>query len=121
LQDKKSGSLNKYVDNPRSPRAGEDIVLTNVLSFDIKVWNPSTNAFVDLGQNVAGSGFEKQGNHLSRVWDSWTWEYKKTDSSGDAEPPPYAEPMEAIQITIRCFDPASRIIKQITVVHRFAP
>ncbi|MDR1479643.1 MAG: prepilin-type N-terminal cleavage/methylation domain-containing protein [Planctomycetaceae bacterium] len=40
-------------------RAGEDIVLTNVISFDIKVWNPAANggagAFVDLGGGSAGA------------------------------------------------------------------
>jgi prepilin-type N-terminal cleavage/methylation domain-containing protein len=37
--DTKSGSLSDYV-TPRNPRAGEDIVLKNVISFDVKVWNP---------------------------------------------------------------------------------
>jgi hypothetical protein len=38
--DSKSGSLSTYVSATRHPRAGEDIVLKNVISFDIKVWNP---------------------------------------------------------------------------------
>ncbi|MDR1485120.1 MAG: prepilin-type N-terminal cleavage/methylation domain-containing protein [Planctomycetaceae bacterium] len=36
-------------------RAGEDIVLTNVISFDIRVWNPVANAFVDLGDGSDGA------------------------------------------------------------------
>jgi hypothetical protein len=36
-------------------RAGEDIVLTNVISFDIKVWNPETNTFVNLGDGSIGA------------------------------------------------------------------
>lgn len=43
-------------------RAGEDIVLTNVISFDIKVWNPNVNGFIDLGDNSAGS-FGAQGRY----------------------------------------------------------
>jgi prepilin-type N-terminal cleavage/methylation domain-containing protein len=42
------------------PRAGEDILLTNVLAFDIKVYDehPSVQAFVDLGHVTSGgTGF----------------------------------------------------------------
>lgn len=31
------------------PRAGEDILLPNVDAFDVKVWDPGVNRFVDLG------------------------------------------------------------------------
>ena len=36
----------------------QDVVLTNVISFDVKVWEPSMNRYVDLGQDdtVANSG-----------------------------------------------------------------
>ncbi|MDR1962344.1 MAG: prepilin-type N-terminal cleavage/methylation domain-containing protein, partial [Planctomycetaceae bacterium] len=43
-QDPDSGSIvlsdNSAYTNPRHSRAGEDIVLKNVISFDVKVWNP---------------------------------------------------------------------------------
>ncbi|MDR0337575.1 MAG: prepilin-type N-terminal cleavage/methylation domain-containing protein, partial [Planctomycetaceae bacterium] len=39
-QDTASGSISSYVTSPRHSRAGEDIVLKNVISFDVKVWNP---------------------------------------------------------------------------------
>lgn len=128
-QERKSGSLVKCIENPRNRRAGEDVVLTNVLSFDVKVWDPDAKKFVDLGASDAVTwkeGKDKQPGLLNlvgnpprplHVWDSWTQEYKKGD--GTLEPPPYDQPLEAIRITIRCFDPASRIIKQTTVVHRF--
>jgi hypothetical protein len=38
-QDSRTGSINLLVETPRNPRAGEDIVLKNVISFDVKVWN----------------------------------------------------------------------------------
>ena len=114
LQDRKSGSLKKYVDTPRHHRAGEDVVLTNVLSFDIKVWDSTTKEFVDLGTPGTQWAVSNQ-PELGNVWDSWTREYQ-----GEPNPsPPFTEGLEAIQVTIRCFDPASRIIKQITVVHQF--
>jgi hypothetical protein len=114
---KDDGSVEKSITSPRNHQAGEDVVLTNVLSFDVKVWCPNTKEFVDLG--AAGTTWEGEGNQPDlnhpaglRTWDSWSKEYKD-------ELPPYTEPLEAIQITIRCFEPASRIIKQVTVVHRF--
>ncbi|MDR0390674.1 MAG: prepilin-type N-terminal cleavage/methylation domain-containing protein, partial [Planctomycetaceae bacterium] len=53
-------------------RAGEDIVLTNVISFDIKVWNPVMNTFVDLGDNrlndpnTPPSSFGSKGRYSQR-------------------------------------------------------
>ena len=119
LQDRKSGTLKDYVSTPRHVRAGEDVVLTNVLSFDIKVWCPTTSDFVDLGDlgNSAPPGSLRGNSNqpaLPRTWDSWT---QTGDYNGEL--PPYTAPLEAIQITIRCFDPASRTVKQVTVVHRF--
>ena len=117
---KNNGSIIDADKNPHRERAGEDVVLTNVLSFDVKVWCPDKKEFVDLGEEGttwAGEGNQPGLNHPPRLrtWDSWTTEYKD-----EADPlPPYTEPLEAIQITIRCFDPTSRIIKQVTVVHRF--
>ena len=118
LQDSRSGALRDYVSIPRHPRAGEDVVLTNVLSFDIKVWCSITKDFVDLGTpgtDWASSSIDLygQGGH---VWDSWTIQYQS-----ESEPdPPYVTPLEAIRITVRCFDPASGVIRQVTVTHRFA-
>lgn len=112
LQDRKSGSLQACIENPRNPRAGEDALLTNVLSFDVKVWDSVTKNFVDLGTIATDWNGEGNQPQLPFTWDSWTQEYNP------ALPPfPYA--LEAVQITIRCFEPVSRIIKQVTVVHRF--
>ncbi|MDR0870722.1 MAG: hypothetical protein LBN39_08015, partial [Planctomycetaceae bacterium] len=238
-----TGSLLKDGDNydTRHARAGDDIVLTNVISFDVKVWNPywvpcqvrnsnpavtfwAAPQFIDLGQDQLpdingtfgdvlyndkldgsgvdvtgipdkrGYGFTLKGRYnnaatstgtrryidtnladgvtdewqlkeLSRtgnatgtapdynmqyafmppayqypmpcVFDSWTKDYAtdygyysptsdpitpdaQKDIMNWKAPPPYSENLEAIQITIRCFDPASRQIKQVQAVHRFA-
>lgn len=162
-QDSHSGSLKQFVDNPRKSRAGEDVVLTNVLSFDVKVWCPETGDFVDLG--TADSVWVDNNNqpilnvnqpNSPRTWDSWTQNGEYADKL-----PPYPTKelidevtrleaelantpddeqkleeakdklkqaqeqlvrfgrLEAVQITIRCFDPASRVIKQVTVEHQF--
>jgi len=120
LQDRQSGSLQRFVSTPRNVRTGEDVVLTNVLSFDVKVWCPDLKEFVDLG--TPGSAWEDSNNNhptsLPRTWDSWTQAYV-VEHGNTLGSPPYIAPIEAIQITIRNFDPASRAIKQVTVVHRF--
>ena len=42
-----------------------DVVLTNVLSFNVKAWDPRTNAYVDLGSGVAnGDSFRDDPNDL---------------------------------------------------------
>lgn len=247
-QNSDSGSITTYIPNTnnRSQRTGEDIVLTNVLSFDVKVWNPywvpcvplgagkGANAsaapwlwappqYVDLGQdrfrlldasnnwqdcevnyqqtssaptgipNNTGIGFCSKGRYsntsiysdtniqdrndrLARnvslngtlissvtpdawqnaqmrcVYDTWTTAYEKDPSTfmttrptsltddGIANrdntkfdpisiadtikgnhnnwecPPPYSTELKSIQVTIRCFDPASGNIRQIRVV-----
>jgi type II secretory pathway pseudopilin PulG len=133
-QDRLSGSLKQFVSDPRHVRAGEDVILTNVLSFDVKVWCPIKGEFVDLGTpgttwaNSKNPGWvDKDGNELRlpRTWDSWSRSYSKDKNCSKYANdngivlPPYQESLEAIQITLRCFDPASRVIKQVTVVHRF--
>lgn len=237
--DQLSGSLSNFVNTPRSTRAGEDIVLTNVISFDVKVWNPywvpcclvtatpsdmesdpawlwAPPQFIDLGQdrftllddqgdeqeckvnylqNInraqparipssnRGYGFTLKGRYNSSsvtntrlgtdagteqskeqlrngargnapgywfnngssgadplpcVYDSWTERYETgggtvgqsvrgiesaVTSTDPVEtwtcPPPYGEKMEAIQVVIRCYDPLSKNVRQIRIVHRF--
>jgi hypothetical protein len=44
------------------------------------------------------------------------------DDSGEMETsPPYPFPLRGIEIRIRCYDPASRQIRQVTVRHAFVP
>jgi prepilin-type N-terminal cleavage/methylation domain-containing protein len=204
--DSNSGSLLAYTGSGQHhPRAGEDIVLKNVISFDVKVWNPyfvplekndfAPPQYIDLGQDdfpdkngnsrkvnykfnstilpdhvpSYGYGFTLKGRYnttdentgtrrtpidnfkdkwyyaeqlydganntfwtgspMPCVFDSWTNKYQQ-EHTNDANyvrtnpetwhcPPPYTEKLEAIQITIRCFEPQSGHIKQIRVVHKF--
>lgn len=86
-----TGSLDQYTEDddstspptPRHIRAGEDIILTNVIGFDVKVWNPywvpcgsganpwewAPPQFVDLGQDR----FYLQDNN--GVWDWYDVKY----------------------------------------------
>lgn len=213
IVDHRSGNFSAYSD-PALPNVGsrlaEDIILTNVLSFDVKIWDAGAplmrqgsvvllpgdpgyatalrdymetpggatrpvgyGAFVDLnymarrlplvstgnmwspwtdaskpaatpdpvfnGPGLAGSGL--QGNApfldsappepLSAVFDTWTRQYDaEAGGTGMIDgnwicPPPYLEPstlekrIKAIQVKIRVFEPGSRQIREVTVVHKF--
>lgn len=214
-----TGQLNSF---NNGNRAGEDIILTNVLSFDVKVWDPTApilldadgttvllpgdpgpgyglptsaygaalvaavttpariighGAYVDLnyGFNVSGvpSTFSGPGdprsgltgpitfangtytvpnNLIPAVYDTYSTHYEHDgidqgnyigggfvgtdegtnglDDNGnglideDAEQetaPPYRAPIRGLQIKIRCFDPDSKQIREVTVIQEFLP
>jgi hypothetical protein len=194
-----------------STRIGEDVILTNVIGFDVRVFDPgapvgvpagsdsavvpgdggfaattvtANGAYVDLGWNkgpygvVATSGqrprFADLGELLSglrpanatgvRVWDTWSTHYESNgvnddndgvtdegadgldnDSDGkvDESPydvdgdglftgagddpgeletlPPYRFPLRGIEIRLRCYEPSSRQVRQVTIRHSFVP
>lgn len=163
-----------------SGREGEDVVLTNVLSFDVRVFDPEAMArttsgvilypgdpgyasgagtttkgvFVDLGRaNVGtiltGPAASKAGG-LEATYDTWSMAYETNglenntpanaavddavngadntspadglpDDPGESETsPPYPVPLKAIEVRIRCYDPTSRQVRQVTVRQAFA-
>jgi hypothetical protein len=194
-----------------STRGGEDVVITNVIGFDVRVFDPgapvgvpaggdtavvpgesgfgaaplsANGAYVDLGWNngpypaVATSGqrprFANLGEPMSglrpanatgvRVWDTWSTHYESNgfdddadgtidegsngfdddsdgkvdespyDADGDGlftgagdDPgeletlPPYRFPLRGIEIRLRCYEPSSRQVRQVTVRHSFVP
>jgi hypothetical protein len=189
-------------------REGDDVVLTNVIGFDVRVFDPSAEvhqdgdgtlltpgdpgftagtaiglgAYVDLGNNLPGTGgstprFSGPGDVRSklrstgggtpwtqeaRVWDTWSTHYE-TDGidqdktfgidqgsnglddnndglvdNGDFDadndgvitaaeegemevPPPYPWPLRGIEVRLRCYEPSSRQVRQITIRHSFVP
>jgi len=192
-----------------STRIGEDVVLTNVIGFDVRVFDPgapvgvpaggdsavvpgdggfaatpvaANGAYVDLGWNkgpygvVATSGqrprFAGVGEPLSGlrnvagpyVWDTWSTHYESNgfdddqdgaidegsnglDDDGDGKVdespydvdgdglftgagddpgeletlPPYRFPLRGIEIRLRCYEPSSRQVRQVTIRHSFVP
>lgn len=77
------GVIDEYADGPRR---GEDIILTNVHAFDVKVWDEIVNNFVDVGYDPAAIGVNgdfSQNNNLrpsygpsasnpNRMFDTWS-------------------------------------------------
>jgi prepilin-type N-terminal cleavage/methylation domain-containing protein len=60
-----------------TPRDADDIILTNVIGFDVKAWDPVAQAYVDLG---TGNGvFSNAGaplSSLTRVYDTYPQSYE---------------------------------------------
>lgn len=192
-----------------STRVGEDVVLTNVIGFDVRVFDPgapvgvpagsdsavvpgdggfaaatvaANGAYVDLGWNkgpyavATPSGQRPRFANLAEplsglrtasgpaIWDSWSTHYESNgfdddqdgtidegsngldddsdgkvdespyDADGDGlftgagdDPgeletlPPYRFPLRGIEIRLRCYEPSSRQVRQVTIRHSFVP
>lgn len=178
-------------------RQGEEIVLRNVLAFDVRVFDPEAairsggnvalvpgdpgyptatspsplalGCYVDLGSGAASTtlmGTATAASELNRIYDTWSTHYEcngvdenddtvvdgGTDGldnnvvkvsnnvngvnvvsfvmtpngvvDDDAErdtQPPYPVPLRGIEIRIRCYEPSSREVRQVTVRHTFVP
>jgi prepilin-type N-terminal cleavage/methylation domain-containing protein len=140
-----------------SPRYGEDILLTNVIGFDVRVWDPEapvqfvpssstssvaltpgdsayTNpvlpvvfrgAFVDLGNGlVANSTLSGPINPLAAIvraatYCTWSSHYAQLADTLGRTAPPYAVPLEGLEIRLRCYEPSSKQVRQITIRHNF--
>jgi prepilin-type N-terminal cleavage/methylation domain-containing protein len=189
---------------PNTSRAGEDVVLTDVVAFDVRVFDPAvavreagstplvpgdpayttaadigTGAYVDLGHGASvnsiltapaiaprfhdGTARQVAGlaATLSRTYDTWSLAYEANgrnedndwvdlnnngsrdpgedlvdeafnglDDNGDGvidDPgeretsPPYPYPLRGVEVRIRCYEPSSRQVRQVTVRHTFVP
>jgi len=164
-------------------RQGEEIVLRNVLAFDVRVFDPEAairavsgstvglvpgdpgyaaatppspaalGCYVDLGSlaTLTGSttltGSATALSKLTRVYDTWSTHYEcngidensdtvvdgstdgldnnadgVVDDDGERDTrPPYPVPLRGIEIRIRCYEPSSREVRQVTVRHTFVP
>ncbi len=53
-----NSSSHRVADNAlgSGSRVADDVILNNVIGFDVKVWNPDVNDYVDLGYSYTGIG-----------------------------------------------------------------
>ena len=177
----------------RAPRQGEDVVLTDVVAFDVRVFDsevavqlpgstplvpgdPSfviaalttsmaTGAYVDLGHGAGTNSvlpgvtprFSGNGQTVGgttslttangAVYDTWSLAYEANGRDEDGsfgvdqafdgqdnntnnlidDPaefetrPPYPYPLRGIEVRIRCYEPESRQVRQVTIRHTFVP
>lgn len=76
-------------------RIAEDVILTHVIGFDVKVWDPEVGAYVNLGYREVPYAqrvghFDHNGeprSGLTRVYDTWSFHYEHdgVDQFGDGK------------------------------------
>jgi prepilin-type N-terminal cleavage/methylation domain-containing protein len=117
---------------------GDDIVLTNVIAFDVRAFDPqagSAGGYIDLASGAScplgatpapNSGLATATATQKAVYDTWSTHYAFTapgaglnDASQYATSPPYNVPLRGVEVRIRCYEPSSKQIRQITVRHSF--
>jgi len=92
--DPDTGTLKKY----RGPREREDVILNNVIGFDVKVWDPMAREYKDLG--YGGGSYDGTGmfNHLGtpqsgleaqangpRTYCTWSFHYEQDGINQDED------------------------------------
>jgi type II secretory pathway pseudopilin PulG len=135
--DSMSHSVTAYTTSPQH-RRGEDVLMSNVLGFDVKVWDPLavdstsgvTGMFVDLGDssgtsfNPSGTSFVNTQNPIYSPpskfrYDTW---HPRAEAIYPGDPtirnssPPFTAAVTAVQITINYRDPSSDQVRQFTLV-----
>lgn len=85
-----SGAMSGYL----GPRVADDVILTNVIGFDVKVWDPGAGKYVDLGSSEAvtfalgrqhpRSMLQASANQ-ARIYDTWSdhYEHDGFDQNGN--------------------------------------
>lgn len=153
-------------------RVWEDVMLTNIIAFDVRVYDPGATAqvtgdivlfpgdagyaggtgaygaYVDLGGgqgSTLGQAVNTKSQVTTRTYDTWTTGYEfdglDTDNNGIIDDgfngkddnnnglideatefetsPPYPVPLRGIEVRIRCYEPVSKQVRQITIRQAF--
>ncbi|MEX1097030.1 MAG: prepilin-type N-terminal cleavage/methylation domain-containing protein [Planctomycetales bacterium] len=136
-----NGVVTKY---QGGPRRAEDVLMTQVHAFDVKVWDDGAAQFVDLGGSGAvdyltqtntpmgnrNTSYGPGGPSGNRVFDTWhpAVDFNQNLAQDDpADYPPFRpvdaqgnpKPLKAIQITVRFRDVTSDQLRQMTLVQSF--
>jgi prepilin-type N-terminal cleavage/methylation domain-containing protein len=143
-----SGNAAAAIQPLAGSRIGEDMLLTNVVAFDIRVLDPTVTlrlvngfqlqpgdigygltaqaiipdqaAYVDLGYSGGvDSTFSGYGTGPLEADDDDPYRTYDTWNHASLEQPPYAASLKAVQITLRVYDATARRVRQLTVAHSF--
>jgi prepilin-type N-terminal cleavage/methylation domain-containing protein len=126
-------SIEEILGGPTQPQSGDDVLLTDVLSFDVKMLQQGYNQpngnpytfFVDLphsGSLLSGnSTFQNYVTPTTpfgvSVFDTWTKSYTwNTPTSTTAQSLPLKMRILALQITLRVWDERSQQARQMTII-----
>ncbi|WP_339734149.1 prepilin-type N-terminal cleavage/methylation domain-containing protein [uncultured Gimesia sp.] len=138
--DRNTNVVNQYAATAGSRRS-EDLVLSNVIAFDIKLFDEALGQFTDIGSSIAvdyasSATTAYQNNNsdsafATNIYDTWHIEYDIDNADGDGDHatgqdvPPFRpvdgsgnpRALKAIQITIRYIDISSQQLRQMTIIH----
>jgi hypothetical protein len=144
----------------QTDRVWEDVLLTNVISFDVRVFDPqaraqagtpttptlypgdpgytsgagASGAYIDLGGGQGGRLAQPVDSKSRLVapavptgvatYDTWSQHYEVggpglNDPAAYTTAPPYPVPLEGVEVRIRCYDPTSKQVRQVSVRHTF--
>jgi type II secretory pathway pseudopilin PulG len=114
------------------PRIGDDIMLTDVISFDIKVleegYDPTQTPVLGTGQNYSrvsqfidlppASASQNTNFGNASVFDTWSNQAPYTHTAGQVTPTNVPLPIRilAIQITLRVWDERTQQARQMTII-----
>lgn len=129
--DPNTNLVTAYSGTPQQ-RRGEDIVMSNVIGFDVKVWDSAVTRFVDVGDAVSGGSFEPADRQNTLYspnskfrYDTWHPRAEVIEPVDPVVPrgpamrdtdPPFSASITAVQITINYRDISSDQVRQVTVV-----
>ncbi|QDT95326.1 prepilin-type N-terminal cleavage/methylation domain-containing protein [Gimesia aquarii] len=140
ILDRNTNVVNQYASTTGSRRS-EDLVLSNVITFDIKLFDEGLGQFTDIGSSIAvdyaSSATPAYRNNnpdstfATNIYDTWHIEYDVDNADGDnnhatgQDEPPFRpddgsgnlRALKAIQITIRYVDISSQQLRQMTIIH----
>ncbi|WP_417386319.1 prepilin-type N-terminal cleavage/methylation domain-containing protein [Gimesia sp.] len=136
--DRTTNVVTQYADGLRR---SEDLVLPNVIAFDIKVFDEALGQFTDIGSSIAVDyassatpayqNNNPDSTHATNIYDTWHIQYDVDNADGDSDHttgqdlPPFRpldgsgnpKALKAIQITIRYLDVTSQQLRQMTIIH----
>lgn len=140
--DRSTNVVSQYADGSRR---AEDLVLSNVVSFDVKLFDEAAaggiGQFVDIGgadavdyatsANTNYRNDHPDGTFATNIFDTWSLNYDIDDADSDgnfttgADDPPFRpvygsgapKSLKSIQIIIRYIDVTSQQVRQMTIVH----
>jgi hypothetical protein len=112
----------------------DDVLLTNVIAFDVRAYDPEVRGYIDLGSGgttllgaLPATKSKLTPPTYEPTYDTWSSHYEFAsppkasfdDPSLYTSAPPYPVPLRGIEVRIRCYEPTSKQIRQITVRHTF--
>jgi prepilin-type N-terminal cleavage/methylation domain-containing protein len=136
---------------PGTDREREDVILTNVIAFDVRVFDPrakaqasgattlypgdpgytsgsgASGAYIDLGGGQGGrlgQPADPKSGLPRPTYDTWSQSYifggsGLNDPAASTRAPPYPVPLDGVEVRIRCYDPTSKQVRQVSVRQTF--